>query len=350
MLNTSDRLAILLHNGLTGPKGKTGLGLLRYREGEIVAVIDQQHPGASLRELTGIARSVPIVASVAEALAYEPQVLAIGIAPSGGLLPTAWYEEVKTAVAAGLSVVNGLHHHLASDPGIESVWHRDRHPQQWIWDMRREPEGLSVGTARAKALACRRVLIVGTDMNVGKMSASLELDRAARARGWRSRFLATGQTGMAIAGNGVPLDAVRVDYASGAVEQLVLRYGTAHDVLFVEGQGSLLNPASTATLPLMRGAQPTHLILVHRAGQTHIEVCPEIEIPPLPAVVQLYEQVAAAAGAYAPVKVAGIALNTFSLDSRAAKEAIAQVRVETGLPCTDAVRFGGEELLSAIAP
>jgi uncharacterized NAD-dependent epimerase/dehydratase family protein len=146
----------------------------------------------------------------------------------------------------------------------------------------------------------------------------------------------------------VPLDAIRVDYASGAIEQSVMRYGEDHDILFVEGQGSLLNPASTATLPLLRGTQPTHLILVHKANLTHIQHFPDFQIPPLPKVVALYEAVATAGGTFAPAKVVGIALNTFGLDEKAAQGAIAQAADETGLPCTDAVRFGGEPLLAAI--
>jgi len=151
-----------------------------------------------------------------------------------------------------------------------------------------------------------------------------------------------------IAGDGVPLDAVRVDFAAGAVEEVVLRYGREHQILFIEGQGSLLNPASTATLPLIRGSQPTHQILVHRAGQTHIRTYPHVPIPPLTEVVRLYEMVASAGGAFAPAPVVGIALNTAHLTDTQAQAAIAQVEAETGLPCTDAVRFGAEKLLEAV--
>jgi uncharacterized NAD-dependent epimerase/dehydratase family protein len=118
--------------------------------------------------------------------------------------------------------------------------------------------------------------------------------------------------------------------------------------VFVEGQGSLLNPASTATLPLLRGSQPTHLVLVHRAGQTHIRNFPHVLIPPLPQVVELYETVATSGGAFAPAKVVAIALNTAHLDTAAAKQAIEQTQQETGLPCTDPVRFRADLLLDAI--
>ncbi|MGK7945769.1 MAG: DUF1611 domain-containing protein, partial [Microcystaceae cyanobacterium] len=146
-------------------------------------------------------------------------------------------------------------------------------------------------------------------------------------------------------GVGIPLDAVRVDFAAGAVEYLVLRYGEEHEILWIEGQGSLLHPGSTATLPLIRGSQPTGLILVHRAGQRHLHGLPEFMIPPLVDVINLYEAVATAGNTFAKVKVKGIALNTFHLDEKEAQTAIEKVRSQTGLFCTDVVRYGGDQLL-----
>lgn len=344
MLTSNDRIAILLHEGTQGSRGKTGLSLLRYSDLPIVAVIDHQSAGKNLADLTGIQRHVPIVASVTEALSYQPTTLAIGIAPSGGALPDAWRQEVKQAVSAGLSVVNGLHTSMSEDPELRKILYPDR----WIWDVRREPTGLTVGSGQARLLPCLRLLTVGTDMSVGKMSTSLELHKASLRRGLRSRFLATGQTGLMLGHDGVPLDAVRIDFAAGAVEQIVMRYGTAADILHVEGQGSLINPASTATLPLLRGSQPTHLILVHRAGQTQIHSFPHVMIPSLPQVVQVYETVAMAGGAFAPAKVVGIALNTGHLSEIEAKTMIARTQEETGLPCTDPIRFGADLLLSAV--
>lgn len=344
MLKAEHRVAVLLHQGIRGTQGKTGLALLRFSAANFVAVIDQQTAGESLPDLTGISRNLPIVDSVAAALLYQPDVLAIGIAPSGGALPPDWRQEVKQAVAAGLSVINGLHTPLATDPEFAALLK----PGQHIWDVRQEPPGLKVGSGQARLLPCLRLLTVGTDMSVGKMSTSLQLDRASQQRGLRSKFLGTGQAGIMIAGEGIALDAVRVDFASGAVEQLVMRFGETHDILHIEGQGSLFNPASTATLPLIRGSQPTHLILVHRAGQTHIRNFSHVVIPPLPEVIQVYETIATAAGAFAPTPVAAIALNTAHLNTEEAEQAIAQVQTETGLPCTDPVRFGADLLLEAV--
>jgi uncharacterized NAD-dependent epimerase/dehydratase family protein len=232
-------------------------------------------------------------------------------------------------------------------------------PRQWIWDLRQEPAGLQVAAARAATLPCRRLLAVGSDMAVGKMSACLELQAAAQRRGIDARFVGTGQAGILISGGGVALDAVRVDYAAGAVEAAVLeaaageRSGlgpvSAASWLLVEGQGSLAHPGSTATLPLLRGSQPTDLLLVHRAGQRHIKGLPELPLPPLPQLIATVEALAALGRPdnQSP-RVSAIALNTAQLEPPQAIAALAAVQAETGLRCCDPVRQGGQPLLEAL--
>ncbi len=345
-LTNHHRLVLLMHQGLRGESGKTGLALLRYRTAQVVAVVDADCAGEDLAEITGIPCAAPIVDSVAAALVYEPQVLVIGIAPSGGILPVAWRQEIHQALAAGLSLVNGLHTPLQRDPELSQVLQ----PGAWIWDVRQEPPGLRVGTGAAAHLPGKRVLTVGTDMAVGKMSTSLELHYLGLRHGLRSAFVATGQTGIMIAGSGIPLDAVRLDYASGAVEQTVIQASAGAEIVHIEGQGSLFHPGSTATLPLLRGGQPTHLILVHRYGQTRIRQ-PGTEgalIPPLATAIQLYESLAAASCSFTAPKVVGIALNTKHLSPEQAQRGIQETQDHLGIPCTDPIRFGAEPLLQAI--
>lgn len=347
-LQPHQRLAILLHNGITGAKGKTGLALLRYSENPIAVVIDETCAGQSLKSLTGIDRDVPIVASMREAADYTPEVLAIGLAPSGGRLPEPWLEDVRVAISLGLSVMNGLHTYLNEDPSLTQFLNASQYPNQWLWDMRQELPGLSVGSGKARHLSCLRVLTVGTDMAVGKMSTCIELNRATQARGLTSQLIATGQTALMLGAPGVALDAVRVDFAAGAVEQAVLNDGENNDVLYIEGQGSLLNPASTATLPLLRGGQPTHLVLVHKINLEHIQHFPDFAIPSMEKVINLYETVASAGGTFTSPKVVGIALNTFGVNESLAQSAISQLSTTTGLPCTDVVRFSPNPILDAI--
>jgi uncharacterized NAD-dependent epimerase/dehydratase family protein len=345
MLRPEHRLVLLQHGGLADLSGKTGLTLLRYRRGPVVAVVDPDQAGRNLREVTGIDRDVPVVASLAEALAYGAEVAVIGLAPSGGRLPEPVRADVAAALRAGLSVASGLHSRIGDDPELAPL----RRDPAWIWDLRREPGGLVVAAARAAALPCRRLLAVGTDMAVGKMSACLELAAAADRLGIPARFVGTGQAGILISGQGVALDAVRVDYAAGAVEAAVLQAaeGLGPDgLVLVEGQGSLAHPGSTATLPLIRGSQPTDLLLVHRAGQRHIKGLPELPIPPLPALIAAVEALAALGrpDGQRP-RVQAVALNTGHLDGEAAAAAIRAVSAHTGLPCADAVRGGATKLL-----
>lgn len=341
ILKAEHRVVILLEGGIKGNHGKTGLAFLRYSDTNIVAIVDSESVGMPLVEMAGIDRDIPIVADIQAAFSYQPQVLLIGIAPSGGQLPDYLLRSVESAIKAGISIVNGLHTLLAPQfPNLQ--------PQQWIWDIRQEPSGLNIAQAKARSLKAQRILTVGTDMAIGKMSTSLEMYRAAINQGIKAEFVATGQAGVAIAGQGIALDAVRVDFAAGAVEKAVLEIGQDQDLVFIEGQGSLLHPGSTATLPLIRGSQPTGLILVHRAKATHIRDLPDILIPALSEVIKLYEHVASAGGIFGTIKVKAIALNTFGMNTDSAKEVIATTSQLTGLPCSDVVRFGGKTLLPAI--
>jgi uncharacterized NAD-dependent epimerase/dehydratase family protein len=350
MLKAEHRVVLLQHGGLADLSGKTGLTVLRYRRGPVVAVVDPTQAGRSLREVSGIDRDVPVVASLAEALAYGPEVAVVGLAPSGGRLPPPLRADLAAALRAGLSVASGLHSRIGDDPELAPL----RQDPAWIWDLRREPEGLAVAAARAAALPCRRLLAVGSDMAVGKMSACLELEAAAAGLDIPARFVGTGQAGILISGQGVALDAVRVDYAAGAVEAAVLEAGAdlgPEGLLLVEGQGSLAHPGSTATLPLIRGSQPTALLLVHRAGQTHLKGLPELPIPPLPELIAAVEAVAALGRSDGQrPRVKAVALNTGHLDDAAAGRAIHAVATETGLPCADAVRGGADQLLEALLP
>ncbi|MFZ9753376.1 MAG: DUF1611 domain-containing protein [Cyanobium sp.] len=356
MLPPDAPVVLLQHHGLDNLGGKTGLALLRYRSGPVLAVVDPAHAGGNLAAITGIPREVPVVASVAEALPLLPAKVGwavVGLAPSGGRLPAEVHGDVAAALAGGLSVASGLHTRLGDDPSLAALLQ----PGCRIWDLRREPANPAVGAARAATLPGRCLLAVGSDMSVGKMSACLELQAAALRAGRDARFVATGQAGILIAGAGVALDAVRVDYAAGAVEQAVLDAASGADgatLVLVEGQGSFCHPGSTATLPLLRGSQPTDLLLVHRAGQTTIRNLPQIPLPPLPQLIAAIEAMAALArpvdAPQPPARVAAIALNTAHLDAAAAAQAMAETAALTGLPCHDPVREGGEGLLAAVWP
>ncbi|MGH3042256.1 MAG: DUF1611 domain-containing protein, partial [Gaiellaceae bacterium] len=190
------------------------------------------------------------------------------------------------------------------------------------------------------------VLTVGSDCAVGKKTVAVELDREARARGLRSVFVPTGQTGIMIAGWGIAVDAVVSDFLAGAGERLVVEGAKRGDLLFVEGQGSIIHPQfSGVTLGLYHGSAPHALVLVHRAGDTEIEGVPGHPIIPLPELIDLYERLALPAR---PARVVAVALNTGRLAEGMARAAVAATEDETGLPADDPVRFGPGRLLDAV--
>jgi len=344
MLEPNHKIAIYAEANMGLINAKMAEGILRYGRNPVVCVIDSHAAGRHLRDLCGVERDIPVVATLEEAIAFGAEVLVLGTTPSGGRVPPEWMAMLEQAVGAGLSVVNGLHDRLNDVLGARL------REGQWIWDIRKPQDDMPpIAMARAAGLTNTRVLMVGTDMAVGKKTAGLELWTALRAAGHDAAFLATGQSGVAITGKGIPLDAFRVDHAAGAVERLVME-NADHDVLVIEGQGSLLHPGSTATLPLMRGSCANALILCHRAGMEMLDTAgPEIRVPPLAEVIALNEAVAAAAGALTPARVVGIALNTRTLSEGAARDAIARTQAETGLPVADPVRFGADPLARAVA-
>ena len=332
------RLLILAEGFSADPHyGKTMRGVLRYRRQEVVAILDSTRAGE--RE-----DGVPVVATVEEALRERPTAALVGVATQGGRFPPAWRELLRACIRSGLDVENGLHEFLSEDAVLRELAARHRVE---LRDLRRPPEGLGVPSGENLALPARIALTVGSDCAIGKMTVSLELDRAARARGIASEFVPTGQTGIAIAGWGISVDAVVADFLAGAAERLVVEgHRRGGRLLLVEGQGSLVHPAySGVTLGLIHGSAPHVFVLCHLAGSTEVEGYPGHPLPPLAELVALHEAIALPARR---ARVACIALNTRLLDEKAARAAIAAAEQETGLPADDPVRFGPDRLLGAV--
>jgi uncharacterized NAD-dependent epimerase/dehydratase family protein len=332
------RLLILAEGRSDDPHyGKTARGVLRYRPEDVVCILDSQRPG---EELEGF----PIVGTVQDALPFEPTTALVGVATQGGRFPPAWRELLRDCIAAGLDVENGLHEFISDDPEL-ALLAAERGVE--LRDLRKPPPGLNVPTGENLTHPARVVLTVGSDCAIGKMTVSLELDGEARRRGVRSEFVPTGQTGIAIAGWGISVDAVVADFIAGAAERLVLE-GVARggELLWVEGQGSLLHPAySGVTLGLVHGSAPHAFVLCHKAGETVVDEDERFPIPPLSELVDLHERMSLLAR---PARVLAIALNTRDLDEEAARRAVAEAEAETALPADDPVRFGAERLVDAV--
>jgi uncharacterized NAD-dependent epimerase/dehydratase family protein len=293
----------------------------------------------------GIGPGIPIVATLDEALVGKPDALLIGVAPAGGQPSPHWQVMIRSALERGLDVISGLHRFFGDDPELAAAAERGG---ARIFDLRRPPEGIGVALGVPHRPSTRTLLTVGTDCATGKMSVALELRAAAVARGVNAGFVPTGQTGIMIEGWGISVDRVIGDFMAGAVEAMTLHATNRHDLVFVEGQGSIAHPAySGVTLALLHGARAEGLVLCHQVTR-HATDSWNSPVPHgtgLPGFVELHERLSAL---LYPSGVVAIALNTFDLDDGAARQAIRDVEATTGLTTDDPLRYGANRLLDAV--
>jgi D-glutamate N-acetyltransferase len=317
--------------------GKTLQGVLRYRREAVVAILDTNRAGES-------EDGVPIVGSAEEALPLGPDTALVGVATQGGHFPGDWQELLKSCVANRLHLENGLHVRLRDIPGLPELA-AERGVE--LRDLREPPADLSTATGANLEVDAKIVLTVGSDCAIGKMTATCELDLEARKRGLRSVFVPTGQTGIAIAGWGIAVDAVVSDFLAGAAERLVVEGAERGDLLWVEGQGAILHPIySGVTLGLIHGSAPHLYVLCHEVGRTIVEGdATQSPIPSLSELIDLHERMSLR---LRPAKVVCVALNTSRVDEDEARAAIEAAEEATGLPADDPVRFGAAKLLEAV--
>jgi uncharacterized NAD-dependent epimerase/dehydratase family protein len=342
------RIVILAEGAFEWHHAKTAVGVIRYSTDTIVAVIDSTRAGQDVSQALGapLGQGIPVVVDINAALQFHPDTLLIGIAPRGGALPSSWRWQLLTAIEQKLHIVSGLHSFLGADEELGSAAARQG---VTIWDVRRPPEKTRVAEFIPHRTGSNTVLLVGSDCGSGKMSTALDLDREAQKRGLSSAFLATGQTGIMISNQGLPVDRLICDFAAGLVEEQVLQFTQEHDWVFVEGQGALNHPGySPVTLSLLHGSMPDAMILCHKAGQTSIEGYEHCPLPSLKRLIAINEDVVSWPDPERTSKIVGIALITNHLSEQEAQASIKQIERETGLPVTDPFRYGVSPLMDAL--
>lgn len=343
------RVAILAEGRLAPQTAKTAIGVIRYAPYPVVALIDSTRADTDAADAIGIGKGIRVVGTVDEAIARGAAVVLIGTAAPGGRIADRDRPHLARALESGLEVWNGLHERVLADPALRAAAERGGGR---VRELREPPPDLPVGGHRTRRGGTHVVLTVGSDAAVGKMTVALELVRALERAGKTAAFVATGQTGIAIAGAGIAVDAVVADFIAGAAERIVCDAAETADWVVVEGQGSLTHPGfSGVTLGLLHGSVPDLLVLCHDASRTEVKGFPGMPLKSLRALVPLYESAATwsrAPGARVPV--AGVALNTSALDAAAAARAVEAAGVETGLPVADAVRdpAGADRLAKAL--
>ena len=347
---TAPKVAILAEGQFAPRTAKTAIGVLRYAPYPVVAVVDSTKAGTVASDHVGVGAGVPIVATVDDAIALGADVLLIGTAAPGGEIAAAFRPHLARALERGIAVWNGLHERVLADPTLAAAAKRGN---AMVRELREPPAHLPIGGHRVRREGVVVVLTVGTDAAVGKMTASLEIVEALRRAGKRAAFVATGQTGIAIAGEGISVDAVVADFIAGAVEQMVCEAAEKSDYVIVEGQGSLAHPGfSGVTMGLLHGTSPDLMVLCHDFVRTVMKGYERegLRVRSLEETIAIYEE--AASWRHEPgwprAKVVAIALNTSGLTGELARAAVAEARARTHLPAADPIllRQVGADLLA----
>jgi uncharacterized NAD-dependent epimerase/dehydratase family protein len=292
-------------------------------------------PGA--RVSLGLPKLTPRAAA-----AQGARSMVIGVANVGGHIPPSWFGALLEALEAGLDIVSGMHMRLSSLPGLQAA--ADRNNRRLI-DVRTPPPGIPVASGLKRS--GRRILTVGTDCALGKKYTALAITRGLRARQINATFRATGQTGIMIAGEGMPLDSVVADFIAGAAEVLSPNAPADH-VDVIEGQGSIFHPSyAGVALGLLHGSQPDQFIVCHEPGRTHVLGHAEFA---LPSIEQVIEQTIALGRLTNPaIRCAGVSLNTSKLEEVEALREFERVGQRVSLPVADPMRGGAafERLLDS---
>ena len=303
---------------------KTGLGIVHWRP-ELVAG-QLRIPGSQ------VDMGVPDM-TVDEAVSQGVRSLIIGVAPIGGIIPDNWWNVIMDAVYQGLDIVNGLHLKLKDNPKVVEAASQSN---SRLIDIRVPPKKLPVGTGR-KRLG-KRLLTVGTDCAVGKKYTALALDKSMREAGMNSTFRATGQTGIIIVGAGIPIDAIKADFISGAAEMLSPDNTEDHwDV--IEGQGTLFHPGySGVSLGLLHGSQPDAFVVCHDATRKVMSGWEHYPIPSIGECIDMHNQLGQRTNP--DISCVGISINTSGLHKDKRQKYLDNLEKETGFPCIDPLMDG----------
>lgn len=337
-LRSHRKIAVLTDGYSTPFVAKTAVSILRYRQQDVVAVIESATDESTAGGLLGTGAEIPVLAHLSEV--READAIYIGIAPPGGKLPVEWRPIIIEGLHRKMDIVSGLHDFLSDDEELVEI---AKTAGARLIDVRRN-ECKTTASGQGFRNGCVRIHTVGCDCSIGKMVTSIEVQLGLVAHNHDARFLATGQTGIMISGEGVPVDCVVGDFVNGAAEELVKR-NEQHEFLLIEGQGSISHPAySAVTIGLLHGCAPDGLIFCYEAGRRQVKGFDDIDLP------QLSDQMAACevmANLRHPCKIIGLAVNTRYLNAAEATAEVARIETEFSLPACDVYRDGAEKLVQA---
>lgn len=311
---------------------KTGMGIVQWRPDRVAGQL--RFPGCNLD------LGVPDM-TIADAVRAGVGSLLIGVAPIGGTVPDRWWQVMEEAALGGLDIVCGLHLKLTDKTAIVAAAKKSG---ARLVDVRVPPSRLPVGNGIKRT--GKRVLMVGSDCAIGKKYSALSLHQAMRDAGMKSTFRATGQTGIMIAGEGIPIDAVVADFISGAAELLSPDNDDDHwDV--IEGQGSLFHPGySGVSLGLLHGSQPDAFVVCHDATRTAVSGWEHFALPTIEECIEQHRLLGRRTNP--DIRCVGISVNTSGLPSAGRSDYLSRISTETGLPCVDPLTDGCNAIVENI--
>jgi uncharacterized NAD-dependent epimerase/dehydratase family protein len=338
------RILILAEGHFSPRNSKTANCVIRYRRKEVAGVWDSTCSKCFAGDVLGFGGRIPVVSTLRRALALRPTEALVGVAPRGGRLEKTWLRMLEALLLHGVNVVSGLHDYLGDLPALRRAAEKSG---ARIRDLRKWEAPAGIPPPRPPKWRARVILTVGSDCNVGKMTATWELVRGLQELGCMARAVATGQTGIYLAGSGIPADAIKSDFLAGAAQKAVCMADAKNpDYIVVEGQGALHHPAySAVSLGLLHGSRPDLLVLCHRSGRQAVAGYPSFRMPPLKTLVRWNET---AASMVKPARVGALCLNTSGLSDSAARRCIRSASASTGLPAFDPIRFGRRAFAEAV--
>ena len=320
---------------------KTGNMLIRYRPQEVCCVIDPDKSGQTAQDILGYGGKIPVVSKFNEAKDYSPNAMVIGSSSQGGRINEVYRKEIIAAIKYGCNIYNGMHQFLNGDPELVTLAKKET---VTINDIRCPPDPPHFPKGSWKKRKTKIILIVGTDCNTGKMTTGWEITERLKKRGKNVQFVGTGQTGIMLGGNGVPVDAVVADFMAGEIEHAVDAVNDQADLIIVEGQGSLTNMYyAGVTLGLMHGAMPDYMIMTDEPGRAV-----DVSNNKMVSIGEVMELHLSLMKYFKPSQFLGINLLTYKMNEELALKEIKKIGAKHQLPTTDLVRFGDNKLIDHI--
>ena len=340
-MSQKKKIVILSHGAFNYIKNKTGNMLIRYRTEEVVAVLDRTKSGITAYDELGYGENIPVLDNFDDCIDFKPDTLVIGNASQGGFISDEYRVEVIKAIEFGCDIISGMHHFINDDEDFVQLAERFNVS---LFDLRRPPDPPNFPKGSWHKRKIPVLLIVGTDCDTGKMTTAWEVSERLKSKDRKVEFIGTGQTGILLSGAGVPIDAVKADFMAGEIENMIDKAPDDTELIIVEGQGALTNQYyAGVTLGLLHGAMPDYMLMTHDPARAL-----DVTDYPMASMKLVMDMDLALMSNFKESKFIGINLLTFALSDEEAKKEIDKVKNEYGMPTTDLIRYGSNELIESI--